>query len=153
MVGRGTDLEFCCHMWSLQRIAVFAGCKTITSAVLVHCLRQKTEDELLEITEKMVSAPTLLEKQAPPPWKHGPGLPHFSSPFALDKLPETVSHLPGAVSASGSEWGIFFCLFLLWVSQMLAMTINNKVNNWTMTPHIDQNLPFPVLFSYIFLRN
>ena len=94
-----------------------------------------------------------LGQTSPPPWKHGPGIPHFSSPFALDKLPETVSHLLGAVSASGSEWGISFCLFLLWVSQKLAMTINNKVNNWTMTPHIDQNLPFPVLFSYMFLRN
>uniref|UniRef100_A0A452G618 Carboxylic ester hydrolase n=1 Tax=Capra hircus TaxID=9925 RepID=A0A452G618_CAPHI len=36
-----------------ERIAAFAGCKTITSAVLVHCLRQKTEDELLEVTQKM----------------------------------------------------------------------------------------------------
>ncbi|KAB0339358.1 hypothetical protein FD754_023957, partial [Muntiacus muntjak] len=36
-----------------KRIAAFAGCKTTTSAVLVHCLRQKTEDELLEITQKM----------------------------------------------------------------------------------------------------
>uniref|UniRef100_A0A452G5T4 Carboxylic ester hydrolase n=1 Tax=Capra hircus TaxID=9925 RepID=A0A452G5T4_CAPHI len=36
-----------------KRIAAFAGCKTITSAVLVHCLRQKTEDELLEVTQKM----------------------------------------------------------------------------------------------------
>ncbi|XP_057567617.1 liver carboxylesterase-like isoform X2 [Hippopotamus amphibius kiboko] len=36
-----------------KQIAVLAGCKTTTSAVLVHCLRQKTEDELLEITLKM----------------------------------------------------------------------------------------------------
>ncbi|XP_040109948.1 liver carboxylesterase 1 isoform X2 [Oryx dammah] len=36
-----------------KQIAAFAGCKTITSAVLVHCLRQKTEDELLEVTQKM----------------------------------------------------------------------------------------------------
>ncbi|KAM9756758.1 liver carboxylesterase-like isoform 2-T2 [Dama dama] len=36
-----------------KRIAAFAGCKTTTSAVLVHCLRQKTEDELLEIMQKM----------------------------------------------------------------------------------------------------
>ncbi|XP_061030461.1 liver carboxylesterase 1 isoform X1 [Eubalaena glacialis] len=36
-----------------KKIAVFAGCKSTTSAVLVHCLRQKTEDELLEITLKM----------------------------------------------------------------------------------------------------
>ncbi|GAB5582279.1 liver carboxylesterase 1 isoform X1 [Prionailurus iriomotensis] len=36
-----------------QKIAFFAGCKTTTSAVTVHCLRQKTEEELLEISRKM----------------------------------------------------------------------------------------------------
>ncbi|KAF6076968.1 carboxylesterase 5A [Phyllostomus discolor] len=36
-----------------QQIAVFAGCKTTTSAAMVHCLRQKSEDELLEVTLKM----------------------------------------------------------------------------------------------------
>nr|XP_048282686.1 carboxylesterase 1F-like isoform X2 [Myodes glareolus] len=36
-----------------EKVAVMAGCKTTTSAVLVHCLRQKTEDELLEIMQKM----------------------------------------------------------------------------------------------------
>ncbi|XP_003792596.1 liver carboxylesterase 1-like isoform X1 [Otolemur garnettii] len=36
-----------------QKIAVTAGCKTTTSAVMVHCLRQKTEDELLDLTLKM----------------------------------------------------------------------------------------------------
>ncbi|XP_058383823.1 liver carboxylesterase 1-like isoform X2 [Diceros bicornis minor] len=36
-----------------QQIAIIAGCKTTTSAVLVHCLRQKTEEELLETSQKM----------------------------------------------------------------------------------------------------
>ncbi|KAM6176706.1 liver carboxylesterase 1-like [Erethizon dorsatum] len=36
-----------------EKIAVIAGCKTITSAVMVHCLRQKTEEELLEISQEM----------------------------------------------------------------------------------------------------
>ncbi|XP_012588622.1 PREDICTED: liver carboxylesterase 1 [Condylura cristata] len=36
-----------------QQIAFFAGCKTTTSAVLVHCLRQKTEEELLDVSLKM----------------------------------------------------------------------------------------------------
>ncbi|XP_023370530.1 liver carboxylesterase 1-like [Otolemur garnettii] len=36
-----------------QKIAVTAGCKTTTSAVMVHCLRQKTEDELFDLTLKM----------------------------------------------------------------------------------------------------
>uniref|UniRef100_A0A5G2QJR1 Carboxylesterase 1 n=1 Tax=Sus scrofa TaxID=9823 RepID=A0A5G2QJR1_PIG len=33
-----------------KQIAVLAGCKTTTSAVFVHCLRQKSEDELLDLT-------------------------------------------------------------------------------------------------------
>ncbi|GAB1293474.1 Carboxylic ester hydrolase [Apodemus speciosus] len=37
-----------------EQITVIAGCKSTTSAVIVHCLRQKTEEELLEITQKMV---------------------------------------------------------------------------------------------------
>uniref|UniRef100_A0A8D0NGA9 Carboxylic ester hydrolase n=1 Tax=Sus scrofa TaxID=9823 RepID=A0A8D0NGA9_PIG len=36
-----------------KQIAVLAGCKTTTSAVFVHCLRQKSEDELLDLTLKM----------------------------------------------------------------------------------------------------
>ncbi|XP_003511205.2 carboxylesterase 1F [Cricetulus griseus] len=36
-----------------EKVAVTAGCKTTTSAVIVHCLRQKTEDELLEVMQKM----------------------------------------------------------------------------------------------------
>ena len=73
MEGREMALELYCHLWSLQQIAVIAGCKTTTSAVLVHCLRQKTEDELLEVTQKMVSSSTLLEKQAVHPRNMVPG--------------------------------------------------------------------------------
>ncbi|XP_052583766.1 liver carboxylesterase 1F-like [Peromyscus californicus insignis] len=36
-----------------KKFAAIAGCKTTTSAVIVHCLRQKTEDELLEVMQKM----------------------------------------------------------------------------------------------------
>ncbi|XP_040591264.1 carboxylesterase 1F-like isoform X2 [Mesocricetus auratus] len=36
-----------------EKVAVIAGCKTTTSAVIVNCLRQKTEDELLEVMQKM----------------------------------------------------------------------------------------------------
>ncbi|EGV97342.1 Liver carboxylesterase 4 [Cricetulus griseus] len=46
-----------------EKVAVTAGCKTTTSAVIVHCLRQKTEDELLEVMQKMDHAfvPTVLD--------------------------------------------------------------------------------------------
>ncbi|XP_048211525.1 carboxylesterase 1D-like isoform X4 [Perognathus longimembris pacificus] len=36
-----------------ERVAITAGCKTTTSATMVHCLRQKTEDELLEVTLRL----------------------------------------------------------------------------------------------------
>ncbi|XP_059118670.1 carboxylesterase 1E isoform X2 [Peromyscus eremicus] len=36
-----------------EKIAVMAGCKTTTSAAMVHCLHQKTEEELLETTLKL----------------------------------------------------------------------------------------------------
>ncbi|XP_036605744.1 carboxylesterase 1D-like [Trichosurus vulpecula] len=36
-----------------ETIAAIAGCKTTTSAILVQCMRQKTEDEILIISLKM----------------------------------------------------------------------------------------------------
>uniref|UniRef100_G3UD34 Carboxylic ester hydrolase n=1 Tax=Loxodonta africana TaxID=9785 RepID=G3UD34_LOXAF len=39
-----------------EKVATLAGCKTTTSAVMVHCLRQKTEEELLETSLKMPRA-------------------------------------------------------------------------------------------------
>ncbi|XP_036605413.1 liver carboxylesterase 1-like isoform X2 [Trichosurus vulpecula] len=36
-----------------EKIAAFAGCKTTTSASMVHCMRQKTEEEILNTTQKM----------------------------------------------------------------------------------------------------
>ncbi|XP_055476883.1 carboxylesterase 1D [Psammomys obesus] len=36
-----------------ELVSTLSGCKTTTSAVMVHCLRQKTEDELLETSLKL----------------------------------------------------------------------------------------------------
>uniref|UniRef100_A0A8C5LH97 Carboxylic ester hydrolase n=1 Tax=Jaculus jaculus TaxID=51337 RepID=A0A8C5LH97_JACJA len=36
-----------------EQIATISGCKTTTSAVMVDCMRRKTEDELLETTMKL----------------------------------------------------------------------------------------------------
>ncbi|XP_068938551.1 liver carboxylesterase 1-like [Petaurus breviceps papuanus] len=36
-----------------EKIAALAGCKTATSASMVQCMRQKTEEEILDISEKM----------------------------------------------------------------------------------------------------
>ncbi|OBS83542.1 hypothetical protein A6R68_22468, partial [Neotoma lepida] len=43
-----------------KKVAVLAGCKTTTSAAMVHCLRQKTEEELLKVTLKMVGVSILV---------------------------------------------------------------------------------------------
>ncbi|CAO2610559.1 Carboxylesterase 1D [Lemmus lemmus] len=52
---------------SLQQVAIATGCEATTSAGIVQCLREKTEEELLATTLKMVGvsilvAPTLLSK-------------------------------------------------------------------------------------------
>ncbi|XP_043840188.1 liver carboxylesterase 1-like [Dromiciops gliroides] len=36
-----------------EKTAAFAGCKTTTSASMVHCMRQKTEEEILNTAQKM----------------------------------------------------------------------------------------------------
>uniref|UniRef100_A0A8C0DMX2 Carboxylic ester hydrolase n=1 Tax=Balaenoptera musculus TaxID=9771 RepID=A0A8C0DMX2_BALMU len=69
------------------KIAVFAGCKTTTSAVLVHCLRQKTEDELLEITLKMKFFALDLHGD---PRESFPFLPTVLDGVLLPKTPEEI---------------------------------------------------------------
>ncbi|XP_023565142.1 liver carboxylesterase 1-like [Octodon degus] len=40
-----------------EKIAAAAGCESNRSDVIIHCLRQKTEDELLEISQKIHYSP------------------------------------------------------------------------------------------------
>ncbi|XP_059118672.1 liver carboxylesterase 1-like isoform X2 [Peromyscus eremicus] len=71
-------------------LAALAGCKTTTSAAMVHCLRQKTEDELLEITLKMVGSypflPTVLD---------GVFLPKTPEEILAEKSFNTVPYMVG----------------------------------------------------------
>uniref|UniRef100_A0A4W2G3X3 Carboxylesterase 5A n=1 Tax=Bos indicus x Bos taurus TaxID=30522 RepID=A0A4W2G3X3_BOBOX len=91
-----------------KRIAAFAGCKTITSAVLVHCLRQKTEDELLEITQKM-NFFTL--NFLGDPTKTYPFLPTVVDGVLLPKMPEEMlaeknfNTVPYIVGINKQEFG------------------------------------------------
>ncbi|XP_044617446.2 liver carboxylesterase 1-like isoform X4 [Equus asinus] len=71
-----------------QQIAVFAGCKTTTSAVIVDCLRQKTEDELLETSLKM-SHPFL------PTVVDGVLLPRMPEEILAEKKFNTVPYIVG----------------------------------------------------------
>uniref|UniRef100_A0A9L0SFQ0 Carboxylic ester hydrolase n=1 Tax=Equus caballus TaxID=9796 RepID=A0A9L0SFQ0_HORSE len=84
-----------------QQIAVFAGCKTTTSAVIVHCLRQKTEDELLE---------TSLDLFGEPRESH-PFLPTVVDGVLLPRMPEeilaekTFNTVPYIVGINKQEFG------------------------------------------------
>ncbi|XP_058383814.1 liver carboxylesterase-like isoform X1 [Diceros bicornis minor] len=91
-----------------QKIAMFAGCKTTTSAVLVHCLRQKTEDELLETTLKMKFLTTDLHGD---PRESHPFLPTVVDGVVLPKMPEeilaekTFNTVPYIVGFNKQEFG------------------------------------------------
>ncbi|XP_036605407.1 liver carboxylesterase 1-like [Trichosurus vulpecula] len=63
-----------------EKVATFSGCKTVTSATMVHCMRQKSEEQLLDVGLKM-------------------GL--FGLDFLGDPL-EKISFLPGIID------GVFF---------------------------------------------
>lgn len=56
--GRSIAPELCRCLWSLQQVAAASGCPTHDSAAMVHCMRQKSEKDLLETTMKMVGAST-----------------------------------------------------------------------------------------------
>ncbi|XP_058562755.1 liver carboxylesterase 1 isoform X2 [Neofelis nebulosa] len=70
-----------------QQIAFFAGCKTTTSAVTVRCLRQKTEEELLEISRKMKFF--TIDLYGDPRESH-PFLPIVVDGVLLPKMPEEI---------------------------------------------------------------
>ncbi|KAM5298036.1 liver carboxylesterase 1 [Glossophaga mutica] len=69
-----------------QQIAIFAGCKTTTSAEMVHCLRQKSEDELLEVSLKM----KFLNLNLPGDSKTRAFLPTVVDGVLLPKTPEEI---------------------------------------------------------------
>ncbi|XP_005345683.1 carboxylesterase 1E-like [Microtus ochrogaster] len=70
-----------------KKVAVTAGCKTTTSAVIVHCLRQKTEDELIEVTLKMNFLKLDLQEDTK---EHYPFTPTVIDGVVLPKAPEEM---------------------------------------------------------------
>ncbi|XP_077607495.1 liver carboxylesterase 1 [Crocuta crocuta] len=91
-----------------QQIAVLAGCKTTTSAVVVHCLRQKTEEELLEISLKMKFF--TLDLYGDPRESH-PFLPAVVDGVLLPKMPEEIlaekqfNFVPFIIGINKNEFG------------------------------------------------
>nr|XP_020138152.1 liver carboxylesterase 1-like [Microcebus murinus] len=70
-----------------EKVAIAAGCKTSSSAVMVHCLRQKTEEEILEATRKMKFLQ--IDLQGDPRESH-PYLPTVVDGVVLPKSPEEI---------------------------------------------------------------
>uniref|UniRef100_A0A2K6GK56 Carboxylic ester hydrolase n=1 Tax=Propithecus coquereli TaxID=379532 RepID=A0A2K6GK56_PROCO len=98
----GVRLDFvnkqdACCLWSLQKVAVAAGCKTTTSAVMVHCLRRKTEEELLEAAKKMVGGSLLVPPSHPfvPTVLDGVLLPKTPEEILAEKNFNTVPYIVG----------------------------------------------------------
>ncbi|XP_016047864.1 liver carboxylesterase 1 [Erinaceus europaeus] len=91
-----------------KQIAVFAGCKSTTSAVLVHCLRQKTEEELLETSLKLKFFSVDLVGD---PRENHPFLPTVVDGVVLPKTPEeilsdkTFNTVPYIVGINKQEFG------------------------------------------------
>ncbi|CAO2610555.1 Carboxylesterase 1D [Lemmus lemmus] len=68
-----------------ELVATLSGCKTTTSAVMVHCLRQKTEEELLETSQKLF-LPTMVD---------GVFLPKTPEEILAEKSFNTVPYMVG----------------------------------------------------------
>ncbi|KAM5207153.1 liver carboxylesterase 1 isoform 3-T7 [Hipposideros larvatus] len=98
-----------------QQIAVFAGCKTTTSAVMVHCLRQKSEDELLETSLKMKFFS--LDLLGDPRENHV-FMPIVVDGVVLPKMPEAIlaekkfNNVPYIIGLNKKEFGWILPMFL-----------------------------------------
>uniref|UniRef100_A0A9L0R924 Carboxylic ester hydrolase n=1 Tax=Equus caballus TaxID=9796 RepID=A0A9L0R924_HORSE len=115
------------------QIAVFAGCKTTTSAVIVHCLRQKTEDELLE---------TSLDLFGEPRESH-PFLPTVVDGVLLPRMPEeilaekTFNTVPYIVGINKQEFG--------WIIPTVRMCWSLRLTS----PHIPEELTPVAIEKYL----
>nr|XP_004664926.2 carboxylesterase 1E-like isoform X1 [Jaculus jaculus] len=91
-----------------EQIAITSGCKTTTSAVMVDCLRWKTEDELLETTLKLNLFKLDLHGD---PRKSHPFVPTVIDGILLPKAPEEIlaernfNTVPYIVGINKQEFG------------------------------------------------
>ncbi|KAK7806261.1 LOW QUALITY PROTEIN: hypothetical protein U0070_023876, partial [Myodes glareolus] len=85
-----------------ELIANLSGCKTTTSAVMVHCLHQKTEEELMETSQKMTYPflPTVVD---------GAFLPKTSEEILAEKSFNTVPYMVGI---NKQEFGWFIPMIM-----------------------------------------
>ncbi|XP_021577029.2 liver carboxylesterase 1 isoform X2 [Ictidomys tridecemlineatus] len=99
-----------------KQIAIAAGCKATTSAVMVHCMRQKTEEELLEMTVKMKRPGLILHGD---PGEDQPSLLTVVDGVLLPKTPEEMlaeknfNTVPYMVGINKQEFGWIIPMVLL----------------------------------------
>ncbi|XP_044617451.1 liver carboxylesterase-like isoform X3 [Equus asinus] len=125
-----------------QQIAVFAGCKSTTSAVIVHCLRQKTDDELLELSLKM---------------SH-PFLPAVVDGVLLPKMPEEIlaekkfNTVPYIVGINKQEFGWIIPTMMgypLSEGKMDQQTATSLLQNSSTLLHIPEELTPVAIEKYL----
>ncbi|XP_051025090.1 carboxylesterase 1E [Acomys russatus] len=91
-----------------EKIAVTSGCKNTTSAAMVHCLRQKTEGELLETTLKLNLYKLDLHGDSS---QSHPFVPTVLDGVVLSKMPEEIlaekyfNTVPYIVGINKQEFG------------------------------------------------
>ncbi|XP_074149549.1 liver carboxylesterase 1-like [Sminthopsis crassicaudata] len=91
-----------------EKIAALAGCKTSTSASMVHCLRQKTEEEILNTAQKL--GLFTLDFQGDPTQKMAL-LPTVVDGIFFPKSPKELlaekqfNHVPYIVGVNSDEFG------------------------------------------------
>ncbi|XP_021515398.1 carboxylesterase 1F-like isoform X2 [Meriones unguiculatus] len=119
-----------------KQVAVTAGCKTTTSAVIVHCLRQKTEDELLEVMHKMNLFKLSLQEDAN---ESLPFLPPVLDGVVMPKAPEEIlaeksfNTVPYMVGINKQEFG--------WIlPTMMGFPLNDEILDKKMAAKILQKL-------------
>ncbi|XP_005079196.3 liver carboxylesterase 1 [Mesocricetus auratus] len=97
-----------------KKVAVLAGCKTTTSVAMVHCLRQKTEEELLEVSLKMKFGTVDFLGD---PKESYPFLPTVIDGVVLPKAPEEIlaeksfNTVPYMVGITKQEFGWLIPMF------------------------------------------
>uniref|UniRef100_A0A671FXH8 Carboxylic ester hydrolase n=1 Tax=Rhinolophus ferrumequinum TaxID=59479 RepID=A0A671FXH8_RHIFE len=122
-----------------QQIASFAGCKTTTSAVIVHCLRQKSEDELLETSLKLKFFTLDLHGD---PRESQPFLPTVVDGLLLPKMPKEIlaekdfNHVPYIIGVNKQEFG-----WLLPVQMMGYPLSEGKLDQKTATSLLWKSYP------------
>ncbi|XP_012883343.1 PREDICTED: carboxylesterase 1D-like [Dipodomys ordii] len=123
-----------------EKVAITAGCKTTTSATMVHCLRQKTEEELLEVTLKLNLAKLDFVGD---PRESIPFLPTVVDGVLLPKSPEAIlaeksfNTVPYIVGINKQEFGWTIPMF--WGYPLEGEMDKKKASSllWTSYPMLD----------------